>query len=156
MLAAAFLFFLTDSGNNVTMQRASRRNTLMTAILALCFFCMLGLGTAIYASVSRTTPQDWLNNSFGNAAPLPARPAEPESFRFKPDIAADTAEEINAAVPNSTEPIVPALPFALASSAVKMSAIDCLAQAVYYEAASESSTGQHAVAQYGLPVQLYM
>ncbi|WP_349681323.1 cell wall hydrolase [Sphingopyxis sp. UBA6723] len=61
------------------------------------------------------------------------------------------AAEINAAVPESDEPILPAKPFAIlapaTAGAAQLSAVDCLTAAIYYEAASESATGQRAVAQ---------
>jgi len=57
---------------------------------------------------------------------------------------------INAAVPDTNEPIIPATSFSVVSSSIpqqsKMLAIDCLTAAVYYEAASEDLTGQRAVA----------
>jgi spore germination cell wall hydrolase CwlJ-like protein len=128
-------------------QRAHRRNLVMGAILLLCLLGMLGIATAIYASVSRTTPKDWFDTMSGKPVASAPIGKAPESFRFKPDITAETAEELNAAVPDSTEPIISALPFAIANGATRMNAIDCLTSAVYYEAASESDAGQRAVAQ---------
>lgn len=78
-------------------------------------------------------------------------PPPPESFKFKEGIAAADAETINAAVPASTEPIVPAKSLLIVSgraqSLDQSSAVDCLTAAIYYEAASESAVGQRAVAQ---------
>lgn len=76
--------------------------------------------------------------------------AEPAVLTFQP-IAPDRAVELNAAVPNFTGPILPASAFRTDYGAqgvgTRMTALDCLASAVYYEAASESSEGQRAVAQ---------
>ncbi len=78
-------------------------------------------------------------------------PPPPESFKFKEGIAAADAEAINAAVPASTEPIVPAKSLLIVSgraqSLDQLRAVDCLTAAIYYEAASESPVGQRAVAQ---------
>lgn len=60
------------------------------------------------------------------------------------------AYRYNASIPVSTEPLEPAAPFVLPASlsAIEKSrAINCLTQAVYYEAASEGPAGQRAVAQ---------
>lgn len=59
-----------------------------------------------------------------------------------------TAEELNALRPFSSAPIQPMKPFVLkGSSADRAHALECLAQAVYYEAAREPGVGQAAVAQ---------
>lgn len=72
----------------------------------------------------------------------------PEPLRFK-EIAPEDAVAINAAVPISTLPNPAARPFAfLGKEALdRMKAIDCLTAAVYYEAATEPTDGQRAVAQ---------
>lgn len=76
--------------------------------------------------------------------------AEPAVLTFQP-VAADEAAEMNAAIPNDTGPILPASPFrAIAGEngiSTRMTALECLTSAIYYEAASESSEGQRAVAQ---------
>jgi spore germination cell wall hydrolase CwlJ-like protein len=59
-----------------------------------------------------------------------------------------TAEEVNALRPYTDLPIRPMRPFVLkASAADRGRALDCLTQAVYYEAAREPGLGQEAVAQ---------
>ncbi|MBL8773213.1 MAG: cell wall hydrolase [Phenylobacterium sp.] len=59
-----------------------------------------------------------------------------------------TAEEVNALRPFATLPIRPMRPFVLkASGADRARAVQCLAEAVYYEAAREPEVGQEAVAQ---------
>ncbi len=58
---------------------------------------------------------------------------------------------MNASVPNASGPILPASPFrsAIGEAGVgtRLTALECLASAVYYEAGSESGVGQRAVAQ---------
>ncbi|WP_068875093.1 MULTISPECIES: cell wall hydrolase [unclassified Phenylobacterium] len=59
-----------------------------------------------------------------------------------------TAEEVNALRPFSRLPIRPMKPFVLkASGPDRARAVQCLAEAVYYEAAREPDVGQEAVAQ---------
>jgi spore germination cell wall hydrolase CwlJ-like protein len=60
------------------------------------------------------------------------------------------AYRYNASIPVSTEPLEPAAPFTLPASLSRVEkdrALNCLTQAVYYEAANESAQGQRAVAQ---------
>lgn len=61
------------------------------------------------------------------------------------------AEQINSSRPNDLDDVDPAAPFAinenLRSDPRFLAALDCLSQAIYYEAASESEGGQRAVAQ---------
>jgi spore germination cell wall hydrolase CwlJ-like protein len=73
--------------------------------------------------------------------------AIPLSFQ---KLSPDDAFRFNASVPVSTDPITPSRPFQLplnlpAGDAAR--ALDCLTAAVYYEAGSESTLGQQAVAQ---------
>lgn len=64
------------------------------------------------------------------------------------DLAPQSAQTINAALPISTDPNPPARPFVLSGSAEdKAKALTCLTQAVYYEAGFEPAEGQAAVAQ---------
>lgn len=59
-----------------------------------------------------------------------------------------TAEELNALRPFASSPIRPMRPFVLsATGADRNRAVQCLAEAVYYEAAREPEVGQEAVAQ---------
>ena len=63
-------------------------------------------------------------------------------------IAPGEAQKLNAAVPLAGGPNPAALPFVLkADSATHGRALECLTQAIYYEAARESVDGQRAVAQ---------
>lgn len=76
--------------------------------------------------------------------------AEPAVMTFQP-VEADKAVEMNAAIPNDSSPILSASPFTAISGeagiGTRMTALECLTSAIYYEAASESSEGQRAVAQ---------
>lgn len=75
---------------------------------------------------------------------------EPAILTFQP-VAPEKAAELNAAVPNFAGPVLPASAFrneyGVDSAGTRMTALECLASAIYYEAASESSEGQRAVAQ---------
>lgn len=67
---------------------------------------------------------------------------------LEPGVTGGEAQIINAALPTSQEPLQLARAFVLKGSAVDQRlALTCLAQAVYYEAGSQSLTGQRAVAQ---------
>lgn len=74
-------------------------------------------------------------------------------LRRPPDIGlagadSETAQAINALIPFAKEPIRPMRPFVLpAVGEDRQRALQCLAQAVYYEAAREPEVGQEAVAQ---------
>jgi spore germination cell wall hydrolase CwlJ-like protein len=60
----------------------------------------------------------------------------------------ESAEDINALRPFARLPIRPMKPFVLAASGVERArAVQCLSEAVYYEAAREPEVGQEAVAQ---------
>jgi len=62
--------------------------------------------------------------------------------------AAQTAEQLNALRPFAMDPIRPMRPFVFKGSAVdRERALQCLSEAVYYEAAREPLKGQQAVAQ---------
>lgn len=83
--------------------------------------------------------------------PLDPDSVEPAPLVFQPNIAPETAETINAERPDFAGAIVAARPFIANRSAERLAdlkrATECLSQAVYYEAASESPEGQRAVAQ---------
>ena len=86
-------------------------------------------------------------------------PALPEAVAFAPEIEADPlllepvsatdAAAINAAIPISTGPNPAAAPLLLRSASIsdRVRSLQCLAEAIYYEARSESEDGQRAVAQ---------
>ncbi len=81
----------------------------------------------------------------------PIDPVEPAPLTFQPDIAPADAEIINAQRLDYAGPIVSAKPLIAPRNFERASdlqrATECLTQAVYYEAASESAVGQRAVAQ---------
>lgn len=126
-----------------------RRTWGAAALLAVCGVAMIAAVMAIYASTS-SSPTAWQISGRADERAAHA-PVEPEAFTFREDITPLQAAEINAAVPVSDEPILPAKSFAILSPSTagttQLSAVDCLTAAVYYEAASESATGQRAVAQ---------
>ena len=76
---------------------------------------------------------------------------EPAPLVFQPNVAPEAAEALNAERPDYAGPIVAARPLIAGHTTDKLPdlirATECLAQAVYYEAASESIEGQRAVAQ---------
>jgi spore germination cell wall hydrolase CwlJ-like protein len=87
-----------------------------------------------------------------DAAPPLAQPAETPATDAGPGLAAlpaGAAERANALLPISGLPNPAATPALLRAAAMadRLRALDCLAEAVYYEARSESSDGQRAVAQ---------
>lgn len=83
--------------------------------------------------------------------PLDTDSVEPAPLTFQPNIAPEAAETINAERPDYGGPIVSAKPFIPSRAPERfpdlVRATDCLTQAIYYEAASESPAGQRAVAQ---------
>lgn len=125
-----------------------RRAPEATLLLVACALVMAVGGAAIYISAG-------LPFSGGARQPVNgptvAAAGEPEGFRFREGIEPLDAAEINASIPESSEPILPARPFSIPSPAAggsnRLAAVDCLTAAIYYEAATESITGQRAVAQ---------
>lgn len=79
----------------------------------------------------------------------PAGPAAPVGRSVPPQVAAaQTAEQLNALRPFDAGPIQPMRPFVFKGSAGdRERALQCLSQAIYYEAAREPLKGQQAVAQ---------
>ena len=80
------------------------------------------------------------------AAPTPAPQPEPMVLR---EVEATEALRINAAIPFSAEPNprAPSTVFRAAGPGDQLRSLQCLAEAIYYEARSESEDGQRAVAQ---------
>jgi hypothetical protein len=76
---------------------------------------------------------------------------EPAPLVFQPNIAPEDAETINAERPDIAGPIIAAKPLFASRAPDHLvdveRATECLTQAIYYEAASESPEGQRAVAQ---------
>lgn len=83
-----------------------------------------------------------------SAAPAPAPAKSGRPLRALDPAAAQTAEQLNALRPFADDPIRPMRPFVFKGSAGdRARALECLSQAVYYEAAREPLEGQQAVAQ---------
>jgi spore germination cell wall hydrolase CwlJ-like protein len=82
------------------------------------------------------------------AAAQAARPPEPEPMVLK-DVSPFDAAAINATIPIADGPNLraPSTVFRAATALDQLRSLDCLAQAVYYEARSEGEDGQRAVAQ---------
>ncbi len=83
------------------------------------------------------------------AKSLPSAPAPlPEPMALR-DVAPTEASRINASIPFSADanPRAPSTVFRAASPGDQFRSLQCLAEAIYYEARSESEDGQRAVAQ---------
>lgn len=114
-------------------------------------WALLALGViAIVAFATMTTNEPNLARRPVSVA-LDPDSVEPAPLTFQPNVAPEVAETINAERPDYVGPIIAARPLVAGHTPDKMPdllrATDCLAQAVYYEAASESLEGQRAVAQ---------
>jgi spore germination cell wall hydrolase CwlJ-like protein len=97
------------------------------------------------AQITLEIPPDPANAAA--VTPPEAALAAAEPTDLKPVSATDAAA-INAAIPIAgPNPRAPSVVFRAGTSVDQMRALDCLAQAVYYEARSESDDGQRAVAQ---------
>jgi spore germination cell wall hydrolase CwlJ-like protein len=83
-----------------------------------------------------------------DAAPAFAPEIEADAMMLEPVSSTDAAA-INAAIPISTAPNPGATPLVLRSASIsdRVRSLQCLAEAIYYEARSESEDGQRAVAQ---------
>lgn len=133
-------------------RRIPNKSDFAFAGLLLLLLCgLIGLGLWMYGSTVGSNAKSWSSPWSAPAAKQTETPiAEPETFRFQ-DVEADKAILLNAAVPASTEPVVAANPFATQSNSdnisSRLTAVDCLTSAIYYEAASENILGQRAVAQ---------
>jgi spore germination cell wall hydrolase CwlJ-like protein len=114
------------------------------AVFALNLFAglsLMGLGGTEGRAVARVAP-DLV------AAVKAKLPPAPEPLQFQ-NVAPQDAVAINASVPLSDSPNPAARPFALLARTDidKMRSVDCLTQAIYYEAATEPEEGKRAVAQ---------
>ncbi len=112
------------------------------ALNLLAGFSIIGMGSSggrAVAKVSGHVPAELRGQT----------PPAPEPLRFREGIAPTDAVAINAAVPIADLPNPPARAFAFSPSSLsdRERALQCLAQAVYYEAATEPLDGQRAVAQ---------
>ncbi len=123
--------------------RLNGRIFLAAVLVALCLAGMAAAGSAIWFSLGARAVD---SNGYAATADIGATPM-PETFKFQEGIAPEDAQSLNAAVPDSDEPIIAALPLTAGVGQTQLRAIDCLTAAVYFEAASESAVGQRSVAQ---------
>jgi Cell Wall Hydrolase len=112
-------------------------------------FLALGLIAIIVAALTTGSPEQKSRPPV--TVPLDPDVVEPAPLAFQPNIAPEDAESMNAERPDYVGPIVAARPFIALKGTAHQADLDrateCLTQAVYYEAASESPAGQRAVAQ---------
>jgi len=88
-------------------------------------------------------------DTVADAAAIPSNPApQPEPMVLR-EVAPTEASRINASIPFSAElnPRAPSTVFRAIGAADQFRSLQCLAEAIYYEARSESEDGQRAVAQ---------
>ncbi|MEP7316324.1 MAG: cell wall hydrolase [Sphingomicrobium sp.] len=133
---------MENSGLNWrTPRRQLQRPAILIAIVTLLL--LLALAGALFqrarSAQVKAAPET------ATLVPLPEALARP--FSFKP-LTVEQAIDANSELPFTQRKDVAAREFVLkADSDTRGRAIDCLAQAVYYEAASEGADGQRAVAQ---------
>jgi spore germination cell wall hydrolase CwlJ-like protein len=107
---------------------------------------LLGLATAIaLAGAAMSTARLPGPDAASAAKALPSSPAATDIR----NVDAQTAEQLNAAIPFASGPNPAARPFNMAKSGAEMRdrALECLTSAIYYEAGQEPLQGQQAVAQ---------
>ncbi len=124
-----------------------RMRLLLAAGLSIFIIDTVALDARI-ANGNFGVSQFGMNLDLGEASPVNSPAIEPVTYL---PVTADEAEKLNDAVPIVAGAIVSAAAFGAGEAATavpsRMAALDCLAAAIYYEAASESLTGQRAVAQ---------
>jgi spore germination cell wall hydrolase CwlJ-like protein len=124
----------------------------IVAVILLCVTAVAAWFSTDSSSPARHSARSSWVQRIGASSSTPAEAgaesAADPAFRLQ-DLSPNEAEIYNAGVPISTDPNPAALPFHLegASAQDQLRATDCLAAAVYYEAASEPLAGQQAVAQ---------
>jgi spore germination cell wall hydrolase CwlJ-like protein len=112
----------------------------------------LGAGCAPHARVYLGADKRVEAKPPAHAQTLPSASLDPAMRRSADPnlapVAAEAAERINAQRPFDPDPIRPMRPFVLkAASGDRARAVECLTEAIYYEAAREPLKGQQAVAQ---------
>lgn len=119
-----------------------RRAVVPTAILLILVLLIAVAGWLIYRGQVGPTQVD---RESVTAVPLPKALAQPQAFK---PLTVEQALDANAKLPFTTRADNPARGFVLNSDSDNRGrAVDCLTQAIYYEAASEGEAGQRAVAQ---------
>ncbi|MCY7398424.1 MAG: cell wall hydrolase [Sphingomonas bacterium] len=121
--------------------RSRPRETAMLAILG-CAAVLAIAGVSDAMPTLGNTPKASLA---AGAAPMPTSPSATELR----DVAPQDAVAMNALIPLAKFPSTAAAPFTLgkATTAAQAQALECLTNAIYYEAGRESDAGQRAVAQ---------
>ena len=121
--------------------RANPRHTLIGGVAAASIVLTVAALADPAGSLPRLLSPD-------ERALAEAAPPAPEPLLVKP-LAPDQAEQINAAIPVAATPNPAARPFRISSTdkAAYSRALECLTEAIYYEAATEPLEGQRAVAQ---------
>jgi spore germination cell wall hydrolase CwlJ-like protein len=107
-----------------------------------------GLGIVLLAASCVPHGANRVASASDAATELAEAPPPPEPLLLKP-VAPAEAIAINASIPLSVlpNPRAPSVVFRARTPTDQLRSLDCLAQAVYYEARSESEDGQRAVAQ---------
>jgi spore germination cell wall hydrolase CwlJ-like protein len=128
---------------------ACGRQTACLALLLLSASCVPAAAAYAPAAPAPKLSSSLPTDAATSAAPIPADViAAAEPLDLKPVSATDAAA-INATIPiaGGPNPGAPSVVFRAASGLDQLRAEQCLAEAVYYEARSESEDGQRAVAQ---------
>ncbi|MEA3060420.1 MAG: hypothetical protein QOJ94_201 [Sphingomonadales bacterium] len=121
--------------------RARGREIACLALLLTSASCVPATAAGFDVAIADTP-------SAARAAAQASLPPEPEPMVLK-DVSPFDAAAINATIPIAEGPNVraPSTIFRAATALDQVRSLDCLAQAVYYEARSEGEDGQRAVAQ---------
>ncbi|HEX6409733.1 MAG TPA: cell wall hydrolase [Sphingomicrobium sp.] len=130
-------------------RKLERQRRLVIIAAACAAIVLIAIVAAIYYSRSNATPV--VPRSGGSAARVAIAPtlrlSLPPPDLLRP-ITPEEAVKQNAERAFSGRPDTPASPFKLdANASTRDRALECLTQAVYYEAATEGANGQRAVAQ---------
>jgi spore germination cell wall hydrolase CwlJ-like protein len=124
--------------------RRSRTQGVVAAIFALVALVLLAAG--LLANVNRKVDLSRVRQTVSTSLPQPQSIVAPVNL-VKP-LTAEEAVKENQERPFDATPDTPAKQFNLkADENTRDRALECLTQAVYYEAATESADGQRAVAQ---------
>lgn len=124
---------------------------MVVSILGVLF--VLSLSGAVLLTQRLEELADRSAQTIGMSTPVATLEQRTLDFTLSPDevrpISEDEARAFNSGLPFSTLPILAAKPFIIPADRLEdyTRAVDCLAAAVYYEAASETTEGQAAVAQ---------
>jgi spore germination cell wall hydrolase CwlJ-like protein len=113
-----------------------------------CVAMLLGSASCVPLSAA-TAPEPALESTAPAATPTSAPPPAEVLETKLEAVAPDAAVSINASIPIAAlpNPRASSIVFRAAGPIDQMRALQCLAEAVYYEARSESEEGQRAVAQ---------